>query len=304
MNQWTYRQAWFCLIGSTLATLSISLFGYWIWHQWHVRRLTDERYKIVAIVQTGPEREALKTPYLAELLNLSQDQPVSLYAFDLKLAERALRSCPLICDAHLQRVPPGTIYVDYTIRRPIAFLADYQNTGIDRDGFLFPIVPFYSPKNLPEIYLGLPPFNEPEDVEGRKGGEWQRPLQNRYLPLAMDILHILEGAPWREGMRLKRIDVSSVFAASAGVREIVLDIEDEIQFRKQDQEIVCIFPKILRLPAHDYAQQLANFFSLRRTMLEDYQRQIAEAHYTQPSVRFAPRIIDLRIPQMALVQNQ
>jgi len=303
MAQWSYRQAWFCLIGSTLATLSISLGGYWTWHKWRTHRLTDERYKIVAIVQTGPEREALKTAYLAEWLHLSQDEPISLYAFDLKIAERSLRSCPLIREAKIERVPPGTLLVDYTVRQPIAFLADYQNTGIDRDGFLFPIAPFYSPKNLPEIFLGLPPFNEPEDTMGRKGGEWQKPVRNQYMNLAMDIWHILEGAPWKEGMRVKRIDVSNAFAASAGVREIVLLIEDEMPFREKEKEIVCLFPKILRLPANDYAQQLANFFSLRRTMLEDYQRQIAQAHYTEPSIRFAERIIDLRLPQMALIQN-
>ena len=175
--------------------------------------------------------------------------------------------------------------------------------GIDRDGFIFPIAPFYSPKNLPEIYLGLPPFNSPADAEERAGGAWQTPLENKYFRLAQEILRNLDEAPWREGMRLKRIDVSSAFSGSAGQREIVIYTEEEVIIRENEREIVCIFPKILRLPVKDYPQQLGNFLTLRRTMLEDYQRQLAKSHFTQSPVQFAPRMIDLRIPQLAFVQN-
>jgi hypothetical protein len=214
-----------------------------------------------------------------------------------------LLACPLISEAKVKRVPPGTLYIDYSIRKPIACLADYQNIGLDRDGYIFPIAPFYSPKNLPEIYLGLPAFGLPADTQGRAGGEWQKPLQNKHLHLALEILHVLDEAPWREGMRLKRIDVSNAFAMSAGLREIVLFTEDELTFRENDREIVCLFPKILRLPLKDYTQQLGNFLVLRRTMLEDYRRQLAQAHYSSSPVQFAPRIIDLRISQIAYVQN-
>ena len=303
MAQWTYRKAWFCLIGSTCATLTVSLGLFWGWQQWCRHRILDERTKIVAIVQTGPEKEALKTSYLAELLHLSADRPISLYALDLQKAKDDLYQCPLISNAKIERVPPGTLYIDYTIRQPIAFLLDYQNTGIDSEGYLFPIAPFYSPKNLPEIYLGLPFFGEPEDVQGRKGGEWQKPLQNKYVHLAMDLLQILKSAPWQEGMRVKRIDVSNAYASSAGLREIVLTVEDELILHEEDREIVCIFPKILRLPSQNYAQQMGNFLSLRRSMLNDYRRQITQVHYTQSPVQFAPRIVDLRLLQLAYVQN-
>ncbi|MBF8263164.1 MAG: Uncharacterized protein HW387_829 [Parachlamydiales bacterium] len=303
MAQWTYRQAWVCLVGSTLATLSLSLSGYLLCSKWKQHRLSDERSRVVAIVQTGPEREALKTAVLASILGLSADCPVSLYAIDETRAEKILLACPLISEAKVKRAPPGTLYIDYTVRKPIAYLADYQNTGLDREGYVFPIAPFYSPKNLPEIYLGLPPFGAPADGQGRSGGEWQKSLQNKHLQLAFEILHVLDDAPWREGMRLKRIDVSNAFASSAGLREIVLFTEDELTFRENDREIVCQFPKILRLPLKEYTQQLGNFLSLRRTMLDDYQRQAMQAHYTSSLVQFAPRIIDLRIPQIAYVQN-
>lgn len=297
--QWTYRQAALFLIGSTAATLLLSTGGYALWKKNRNSRLVDPRFRIAAIVQTGPEKEALKTSYLAELLGLSADRPISLYAFDVKEGEKKLEACPMISSAKIRRISPGTLYIDYTVRKPVARLADYENTLLDRSGYLFPLSPFFAPKNLPEIYLGLPPFGGEKDEEGREGGSWHTPVQNKYLRLAFEILQAQDGAPWREGMRVKKIDVSNAFAPSAGQREIVLFTEDEILV----EETVCRFPKILRLPTKDYTQQLSNFLVLRRSMLEDYRRQIANTRFTEQQVEFAPRIVDLRLPQMAFVQN-
>lgn len=299
--QWSYRQAAFCLIGSTLTTLLLSTGSYALWKKSRRARLEDSRHRIAAIVQTGPEKEALKTAYLAELLDLSVDRPTPLYAFDVKEGQKKLEACPLIASASLTRIDPGTIYIDYTVRKPIARLGDYENVGIDKSGYLFPLSPFFSPKNLPEIYLGLPPFGSEKDEQGREGGRWQAPLQVRHLQLAFEILRALDGAPWREGMQVKRVDVSNAFAPSSGQREIVLITEDEVL--SEEGKTVCLFPKLLRLPAKNYGQQLSNFLSLRRSMLDDYRLQIAKVHFTEPAVEFAPRIVDLRLPKLAFIQN-
>jgi hypothetical protein len=288
MSEWTMRQALFCLIGSTCFTLTVSLTGYWIWKQHRLERLQDERYRIATIIQTGPEKGALKTPYLAELLNLSSDKPFPLYAFDCKKAESRLLASPLISHAKVKRVPPSSIYIDYEVRRPLAQLADYKNIAVDKEGYLFPITPFFSPKNLPEIYLGIP-------LSG-----WKIPEKSPPFLLALEILHVLETAPWKEGLLIKRIDVSNAFASSLGQREIVLFTEEEISCRKEEREITFVFPKILRLAPKDYPQQLANFFALRRTIIDDYQKQVASL---KEGGRFAPRIIDLRIPQLAFVEK-
>lgn len=301
-STWTMKQALFCLIGSTSLTLALSLGAFWSYRHWKNQRMTDEKCRIVAIVQTGPDKEALKTAYLAELLHLSSDAPTQLYALDLKKATAKLLSSPLIANAQIKRIPPGTLYIDYTVRKPAALLSDYANTAVDQDGFLFPVAPFFSPKQLPEIYLGLPPFGSPEDSMGRSGGSWQVPLKNRYLTLALEILRFLEDSPWKEGMRIKRIDVSNAFAPSLGQREIVLIAEDELSLTSESQkEIVCVFPKILRIAPKDYRVQLGNFFSLRKTMMDDYKRQLVAV---KEGGRFAPRIIDLRIPQLAFIDNR
>ncbi len=299
--QWTVRQALFCLIGSSLATFSISLGGYSVWSKHRQKKMCDEKNQVVSIVQTGPEKEALKTAYLAELLGLSADHPISLYAIDCRQAEKKILSSPLIKSAIIKRLPPGAIYIDYEVRKPVAKLADYKNIGIDSEGYLFPLSPFFSPKEIPEIYLGLPPFEADADSMGRCGGQWLVPLTDPFVRIAFDVLHFLEDSPWREGFRVKRIDVSNAFAPSLGLREIVLFTEEEWVIRDSFGECSCNFPKILRVATRDFAQQLNNFFSLRRNMEEDYRKQLVSVG--TPS-RFAPRIIDLRIPQLAFVQNQ
>lgn len=290
-TSWSMKQSLFCLIGSTLATLTLSLGSYWLWKKHRNERLFSEKYRITSIIQTGPEKEALKTPYLAELLGLSLDHPTQLYALDPKSAEKKLLASPLISQAKVTRIPPEALYIDYEVRKPIAWLADYKNTAIDKEGSLFPVAPFFSPKHLPEIYLGLPAFTT-----------WK--IKGPYLDLALEILQFLEATPWKEGLRIKRIDVSNAFAASLGQREIVLFTEEEIFVPQKDptKEVVFTFPKILRLAPKDYNQQLGNFFSLRRKMMEDYTHQLSSLKPTAGG-RYAPRIIDLRIPQLAFVER-
>jgi len=286
------RQALFCLIGSTCLTLTLSLGSYWLWKKHRNERLLSEKYRIASIIQTGPEKEALQTAYLAELLGLSLDQPTQLYAINLKKAEKKLLASPLISHAKIKRYPPETLYIDYEVRRPICWLADYKNTAVDREGSLFPMAPFFSPKHLPEIYLGLPPFTS-----------WK--IKGQALDLALEILQFLETTPWKEGLRIKRIDVSNAFMPSLGQREVVLFTEEELfipQAGPVRGEVVFTFPKILRLAPKDYTQQLGNFFTLRRTMMEDYSRQLFALKPTTGG-RYAPRIIDLRIPQLAFVER-
>jgi hypothetical protein len=302
VTKWTLRQAYFCLIGSTCVTCAAFCAGLFLWQKKKAERLLDKGYLISAIVQTGPEKEALPTSYLAEVLELSVDNPTNLFAFHLKQGEEKLHKAPCIAKAEIKRLAPNALYIDYEVRKPIASLGDYQNIAIDQEGFLFPIAPFFSPKELPEIYLGLPAFGCGEDSFGRKGGAWQVPLRNAHLDLAIEILQFLQGSPWRDGLRVKRIDVSSAFSPSLGSREIVLFTEEDLILYQGQEAICCTFPKTLRLSPKEYMQQMNNFFALRKNILDDYRKQMASATIP-PTGRFASRIVDLRIPHLAFVEN-
>jgi hypothetical protein len=295
-SQWNSRQACFFLIGTTAGTLLCALGGYFFWNKWHLHRLNDLRYRIAAIVQTGPEKEALKTDCLAELLDLSSDCPTPIDAVNVRMAEQKLLDCPLISHASVKKILPSTLYIDYAVRKPVAWLGDCRNVGLDEKGYIFPLFPFYSPKNLPEIYLGLSPL----DMQGF----WRICPDNRFFSLALNVLRLFDEVSWREGMRIKRIDVSNAFASSAGRREIIVLTEDELIVRENDREIVLVFPRILRLGSRNYAQQIDNFFELRRTILNDYRRQIQPSLYTRSPALFMPRIVDLRLTQYAFVQGE
>lgn len=290
-----YRQGLWILIASTVGLLLLTFGGRFIVGAWHAHRARDPTTHIQAIIQTGPSREQLKTSYLAELMGLSLDHPQSLVTFDLNKAEARLKQCPLISEVTVEKLPPHTLYIDYTVRTPLARLGDYDNVALDRSGALFPLTPFLTPKDLPEFYLGLPPFLE--------CASWQRPLHDRGFTLALKIYDFLASLSWREGFRVKRIDVSNAWAPSLGHREIVLFLDDDLLLNLTHHHLIAHFPKILRLPGKHWEGQLNSFLVLRRQMAQDYERQLRAHPPKSREVSFAPRTIDLRIQKIAYVEN-
>ena len=259
----------------------------WLFYYWHSYLIRGEKYTLKMIVQTG-EKETLKTMYLAELLGLSQDRPISYFDFSERKAASKLLENPLIKRAKIKKIKPSFVYVDYALREPIALLHDYPNIALDKEGYIFPLFPFFSPKNLPEIYLDLPELAEKKDF-------FKDQLNSKHLTLAFDLLKILKSFK----LKVKRIDTAQAFSKSFGKREIVLMIEEEINKTNHNRQVVFVFPRILRLSPNDYAKQLANYFELRKKMEKDYQKQLKVGN--QASVYFKPKVIDLRISKLAFI---
>ncbi|WP_420422313.1 cell division protein FtsQ/DivIB [Simkania sp.] len=164
---------------------------------------------IQIIAQTGPEKEALKTAYLAELLDLSGDEASK--GIREKVAEKKLLKSPVIKEAKVKRIAPGILSIDYSLRKPYVFLADYENLALDREGHPFPFSPFYTPKNMPKLYLGQPP------------AQWREPIKNRAL--AYEILDYLEGEI--DFFQVESLDVTQATHPSLGRREVVLVLSVE-----------------------------------------------------------------------------
>lgn len=275
------NRAFLWILLSTLM-ISGSAFMGWLYYQ-HVKgkRLQDEQYRIVAIVQSCPQQEWLKTGYLAEWLDLSLDQPVNLYQFNIREGERKLLSCPLIKKAFIQKIRPGTLYISYEMRVPIAYLGDYSNTAIDIEGYLFPFRPFFTPKKLPILYLGL------NGQEGRWGcclAEHER------LKVAFELLNDFQNQGNKD-IFIKKIDVADAYADSDGKRQIVVALEET----SIDHPPVNI---LLRLNTKCYPQNLANFVALRETFKQSAKNQWEKNHLSKPV------IVDLRIPQLAFIKQE
>lgn len=235
-------------------------------------------FYITHIVQTGPNRDMLTTNFLAEILNLSQDQPTSIFRFDPSLAEKKLQLCPMIKKAKVAVIHPNTVFIDYELRRPMAFLYDYENTAIDEEGYIFPFYPFYTPKKLPEIYLGL-------------DKKYSQINQNNFY-LAHEIIAALEPLRIEKNLFLKRLDVSQAFNESLGKREVVALINSEDNFLKTQRKT----SHYLRLSSKNYLQELGNYLVLYDDLRESGLNSLEDSSH-------CIKLIDLRMDGIALIKE-
>jgi hypothetical protein len=298
----THALAWIVVSTFLISGTSYSIFKHYL--RKRQSRSLDPQYTINSIVQTGPQREALKTDYLAELMGISSDHPYSTAAFNLDRAEQHLLKSPLISQAEVRCIKPNAIYVDYTIRQPIAWLEDYPNIALDREGYPFPFSPFFSPKNLSAIYFGLAPFGVIPAEADRPTVQWGTPLSGKYVKLAFDILAMITDPKVSDLFAVKRIDVSNAFAESYGTREIVIITEDSIVRNIDKKKVQFCFPRILRLSTKNYAQELGNFLKLREQLLEEEAKISSIPEGSDSVVRMKEKIIDFRIQKLAFIEEQ
>jgi hypothetical protein len=257
MKKFSLAEALFWIVGSTLFITGGGNMAIQHYAKQQRKERSDSRFFINRIVQTGPEKTPLNTAYLAELMGISQDRPTLAAMLDCNRAQSRLTASPVIKEARVKVLDPATIYVNYTVRKPVAALADFDNVALDDEGVPFPITPFFTPKTLPQLYLGIDQIT------------YRKPLQGKGVTLALNLLKLFA----EERFPLKRLDLSKAFHPSLGRREIVVVTEDQGSLR------------YLRLSQKNILQELANYLELR------------------PELPLTPQIIDLRIPQIGIVNT-
>lgn len=262
-----------------------SLLPYFLFLMIRHQRAVHASYLIDSVIQTGPKKMALKTDYLCQLMGLSIDQQTHIDDFDTDAALTHLLECPVIKEAHVKTIEPSSVYVDYSVREPLATLYDFENIAVDKEGYLFPLYPFFTPKNLPQIYLGLP-----------ANYDLKKPLIGKEIEIAFSLLRLVQQCPFIEELLIKRIDVSQVNASSYGKKEIVLFLEDIRREPYYDREMQLVLPLVLRLSVKNYFQELSNYFELREPLWENQKKQIADEF--QPVQRLKEIVINLRIPNL------
>lgn len=295
----THALGW--IIGSVLVITgpSYTYFKYRLKQQ--VAMAQDPHYLIRSLIQTGPQKEVLKTEYLAELLGLSADAPPNALFFNLESAKEALLRSPLISRAEVKLIKPSTLYVDYTVRQPLAWLEDFENLAIDREGYPFPFRPFFSPKNLPGLYFGIPAFGTASSDTDLPVAQWGRALSGKYAELATQLLSIVTEPQVADLFNVQRIDVSNAFAESYGTREIVLLAHDSILQTHEGKSVQFVIPRLLRLSTKNYTQELSNYLKLRPQMLEEERKQLPAPAKEQIVVQLKEKVIDFRIEQLAFI---
>lgn len=285
------RQALLTILLATIAISGSAWLAFTYYKHIKDKQRSDPAYHIIAIVQTSLDREGLKTSYLAELLDLSIDKPRNLYSFNIQEGVKALLNVPVIKEASIRKIRPGTLHVDYTLRKPIAYLKDYSNAAIDASGTMFPFKPFYTPKNLPEIYLG-------DDQENHVPPIWGTTIKGERKNLAFELLACASQYCDRHSS-LCCIDVSQAFAASDGQRQIVLILENRLLKKIGDHATICIYPHLLRLRQENYREQLGNYLVLRPLLRE--RSETADLTGSGNIKRAKATIVDLRLSELAFI---
>lgn len=289
------RQALGWIALATLCVSGSATLGVLYYRSIRERQANDDAYRVVALIQSTPHPETLKTVYLAELLNLSQDRPTNLYCFNAREAQRKLLAHPVIQSAKVFKIRPGTIHVDYALRQPVAFLLDYTNTALDAEGFSFPFHPFFTPKRLPEIYFGI--AQNPDETFS--GGAWGTQIQGKKAEIALELLETWSKHYCSERTHLKRIDLSRTQRLSCGKKQIIVVVEEHVECEEGGHSVLCVFPFILRLGCEDYLQGLANYAVLRESLMRQ-RMDIVDITDETPAVLQRPvTVVDLRLPQLA-----
>ena len=296
-SSYSLGKALLIIFGSMMMVSGSFFLIQWYFSSVYGMRLNDPQYQIVAIVQTGPKKEALKTVYLAELLELSTDQPTNLYQFNTKDAESKLLGSPLIKAAQVKKVKPGVVYIDYTVREPIAFLGDYTNIAIDQEGYLFPFQPFFTPKKFPEIYLGI----NDSTTEKFEEVSYGKPLKDPRFLLALEVFQLVNEECCSQTSHLKKIDVSQADSPSYGLREIIVEIEDHYEKSHDDKTVLCVHSRIIRLNAKNYREGLQEYKQLREYLVQAERKK--EIDFSSNVYKPQGTIIDLRIPQLSFVKE-
>lgn len=258
---------------------------------------SDPKYYLSRILQTGPQREALNTTYLAELMQVAADRPTNLKLFDPKRATLRLLQSPVIKKATVKIVKPDTVYIDYTVRQPVALLYDFSNTAVDEQGYPFPITPFFSPKKLTEIYLGVNKI------------AWNQPVQGKEIQLALSILKLLSELYNTNNLKnrlsfvIKRIDVSKAFEENLGRREIVVIVEPVSKLHlDQNRHFDTSNSDSKESFATDSVDH-RGFFHYLRLSLKNYPQEMG--NYLELCSQLPPQtqVIDLRIPQLGFIDR-
>ena len=242
----TKSRAFFWIIFSTLI---ISGFNYVVITKIKKYRQTKfiaEKYNIKTIYQ-NKKNVNLDVNYLAELIDLSFDKPTNIFTFDENEATKKLLKSPIIVDAQVKKMKPDCVFVDYTLREPKAELYDFENTLIDKDGYIFPKDPFFKDQNFCKIFLNLDEFKGFEKIDTKEA------------KLALDILNKLKASGFSDLVKIAMLDTSRAYLQSYGKREIVLQIDEMVTINKKLKKTQFVFPKILRLSKTNFLEKISNY---------------------------------------------
>lgn len=248
-----------------------ALFAAWWWKKWqHEKRIHDPRWTVRKIAARPLTSDTLPHCVLAEVLHLHTSSQVSLFAVQPKQVASSLLKCPAIESARSWRLLPGTLGIEYALRKPIAHIAGVHNVVIDRTKHVFWETPFYAPKRLPSLVCPVERVTTLEDLQ-------QKITSLDEVSLGLDVLNILTPLARRTGLAVESIDVQRCKEQSIFRREIIVIFHP---LSSKEEKVY------VRLHPRDWSSKMAPLEKVLLTVAKSGLRQCC---------------IDLRFGEFALV---
>lgn len=230
-----------------------------------------QNHYITALSLESDSFATLKAEYFAELLDLSIDKPTKLLDFNLIKATNILVSNPLIKKVKIKKIPPETIHIQYSMRKPLAYLEDFYNTAFDEEGVLFPVDPFFTPKNIPYVRIGFEDLSNP----------WGKKLDSKQIGIVVDLLQQKEVSLLTE--KITKIDLAHAWSIKLGTRQIVIVLKKNLSLQNAKNECCYIRYSLAN------QQNLLEKYSLIKKLAWPVNKKII--------------VFDLRFPSMALISD-
>jgi hypothetical protein len=224
-----------------------TVFFAWKWHCFQQKkRVEDPRWTLQRIAARSKTADRLPFPVLAEMAHVTADEPKSLFSVHPKELQRNLCKHPSIAYSRVWRLLPGTIGIEYALRQPVAILGGVKNVGIDAQGKLFFLSPFFASKRLPKIFL--------KNIYSQNLAALEREIRKEEIQEALMLLSSIPRFLGSYGFTVSAVDCSKKHHENFFAREIIVtlssaDTKHDLVFLRLPSNIQCAMkrlPKVLQ----------------------------------------------------------
>lgn len=111
---------------------------------------------LTTLIQKTPTIQMLSPRFFSNYLGLNPSgKNIDIRKLDISKINKKLKAFPIFKTIEAEFTKEGELFVSYHLRNPQFRLKDFTNCAVDEEGFVIPLSSFYTPKNLPHLYLGL-----------------------------------------------------------------------------------------------------------------------------------------------------
>lgn len=175
--------------------------------------LYGKREAVPKVLTTLIQKTSFSTPlsprFFSDYLMLNPNGKwLELSKLDEKKIEQKLKEFPIFEKIQAHIIRTGELEIAYDLKKTQFLLADFTNLAIDPKGFIFPLKPFFPPKKIPQVYLGIQKV------------DWK--IKNN-IKKALEIQAFLEQI-LDDGIEIELIDLAKQEHPVASLKQIVVTL--------------------------------------------------------------------------------